>query len=125
MAVLLLFVAPMVSKTLMERQDQDRMLAMPQPGMVMSGSAAMHHTDMMMDMTMPGMRHHHMDDEEFACGYCALLIHVPLIVWVFIPLIWLVLVIFRTPPLPRLRAAIVTRSGSTYRPRAPPAVLIC
>jgi Protein of unknown function (DUF2946). len=68
-AVLLLFVAPIVSKTLMEQQN--RMMAMPSHD-TMSGMSMQHH-EMMMDMAMPGMDHHMMDDGEFACGYCDLL----------------------------------------------------
>ncbi len=117
-AVLLLFVAPIVSKTLMERQSQ--MANMPQHSM-MSES---HHA-MMMDMSMPGMSHHMMEDGEFACGYCDLLVHVPLMFWVFIPLIWLVMVISRAPPLPRVTAPIIRRYSGTHRPRAPPARLSC
>ena len=117
-AVLLLFVAPIVSKTLMERQSQ--MATAPQHSM-MSDS---HHA-MMMDMSMPGMGHHMMDDGEFACGYCDLLVHVPLMFWVFIPLIWLIKVCSRAPPLPRVVAPIVRRHSGTHRPRAPPAPLSC
>ncbi|KAJ9430679.1 MULTISPECIES: DUF2946 domain-containing protein [Pantoea] len=120
-AVLLLFVAPIVSKTLMERQSQ--LLAMPQHSMM--DSSMSHHEMMMADMSMPGMSHHMMDDGEFACGYCDLLVHVPLLMWVFIPFIWLIMVISRAPPLPRVVAPIVRRFSSIHRPRAPPAPLSC
>ncbi|MBK0090112.1 DUF2946 domain-containing protein [Erwinia sp. S59] len=114
LAVLLLFVAPIVSKTLMERQS--RMMDMPSQGMT---------SEMMMDMAMPGMDHHMMEDGEFACGYCDLLVHVPLMMWVFIPFIWLMMVISRAPPLPPLQAPVIRRFSPTHRPRAPPAVLSC
>ncbi|WP_416413497.1 DUF2946 domain-containing protein [Pantoea sp. App145] len=115
LAVLLLFVAPVVSKTLLERQNhmQSMMADMP-----------MHH-DAMPDMAMPGMDHHMMDDGEFACGYCDLLVHVPLMMWVFIPFIWLMLVISRAPPLPCVIAPVTRRQVATHRPRAPPALLSC
>ncbi|MEG3131858.1 DUF2946 domain-containing protein [Pantoea cypripedii] len=114
-AVLLLFVAPVVSKTLLERQNhlQSMMADMP-----------MHH-DAMPDMAMPGMDHHMMDDGEFACGYCDLLVHVPLMMWVFVPFIWLMLVISRAPPIPDVIAPVIRRHTSTHRPRAPPALLSC
>jgi hypothetical protein len=114
-AVLLLFVAPVVSKTLLERQNhmQSMMADMP-----------MHH-DAMPDSVMPGMDHHMMDDGEFACGYCDLLVHVPLMMWVFIPFIWLMLVISRAPPLPCVIAPVIRRQIATHRPRAPPALLSC
>ena len=99
-AVLLLFVAPIVSKTLLERQTRIDPVASHSP----SSAMPMHHHDMPMEMAMPGMMHHNMDDGEFACGYCDLLVHVPLMMWVFIPFIWLMLVISRAPPLPPLVA---------------------
>ncbi|WP_084933953.1 DUF2946 domain-containing protein [Pantoea rwandensis] len=120
-AVLLLFVAPIVSKTLMERQS--RMMDMPSHGMM--SEMSMHHHEMMMDMVMPGMDHHTMDDGEFACGYCDLLVHVPLMMWVFIPLLWLTMVISRAPPLPRRVAPLLRRYSTIHRPRAPPAFLPC
>jgi predicted metal-binding membrane protein len=113
-AVLLLFVAPIVSKTLMERQ------AMPQHSMM--DSSMSHHE---MDMPMAGMSHHMMDEGEFACGYCDLLVHVPLLMWVFTPFIWLIMVISRAPPLPHVVAPIVRRFSGIHRPRAPPARLPC
>ncbi|ADU71394.1 DUF2946 domain-containing protein [Pantoea sp. At-9b] len=114
-AVLLLFVAPVVSKTLLERQNhlQSMMADMP-----------MHHAAMP-DLAMPGMDHHMMDDGEFACGYCDLLVHVPLMMWVFIPFIWLMLVISRAPPLPTLISPVIRRQTGIHRPRAPPATFFC
>ncbi|WP_343552957.1 DUF2946 domain-containing protein [Pantoea sp.] len=120
-AVLLLFVAPIVSKSLMERQRQ--MMTMPQHSM--TDNSMSHHQMMMADMSMPGMNHHMMDDGEFACGYCDLLVHVPLLLWVFIPFIWLIMVISRAPPLPVVVAPIVRRVSCLHRPRAPPATLLC
>lgn len=114
-AVLLLFVAPVVSKTLLERQNhmQSMMADMP-----------MDHAAMP-DRVMPGMDHHMMDDGEFACGYCDLLVHVPLMMWVFIPFIWLMLVISRAPPLPTIISPVIRRQTGIHRPRAPPAHLFC
>ena len=119
-AVLLLFVAPIVSKTLMEQQS--RMMAMPSHG-TMSDMSMQHH-EMMMDMAMPGMDHHMMDDGEFACGYCDLLVHVPLMIWVFIPFIWLIMVSSRAPPLPHVVTPVLRRYSGNHRPRAPPQRLL-
>jgi len=50
-----------------------------------------------MSAEMPMMDHHSemsmadhgmMMGPGFACGYCDLLVHVPLMLWVFIPFIW-------------------------------------
>ncbi|QFS60499.1 DUF2946 domain-containing protein [Pantoea dispersa] len=120
-AVLLLFVAPIVSKTLLERQTRIDPVASHSP----SSAMPMHHHDMPMEIAMPGTMHHNMDDGEFACGYCDLLVHVPLMMWVFIPFIWLMLVISRAPPLPPLVAPRPRRFSGTHRPRAPPASLSC
>ncbi|MDO6408990.1 MAG: DUF2946 domain-containing protein [Pantoea sp.] len=114
-AVLLLFVAPVVSKTLLERENRAQSMMADMP---------MHHAAMP-DMAMPGMDHHRMDEGEFACGYCDLLVHVPLMMWVFIPFIWLMLVISRAPPLPCLITPVIRRPTGIHRPRAPPATSFC
>jgi len=111
LAVLLLFVAPVVSNDLMARHS-----SAPPAQMMMS-----HDAD-----AMPMM--HHMDDaghmmsgdEGFACGYCELLVHVPLIVWAAVPFIWLMLLIARAPPPPRAVPPLRRREPHVYRPRAPP-----
>ncbi|HID9456829.1 TPA: DUF2534 family protein [Serratia marcescens] len=82
MAVLLLFVAPVVSKSLMHH---------PMMGGMAQADAAMPHD--MHAMAMPAAEHaghHGMDPAEMIfCGYCELLIHVPLLLWTFVPLLWL------------------------------------
>lgn len=95
MAVLLLFVAPVVSKSLMHHQ---MMSGMAQP------AATMQHE--MHGMVMPAAEHaghHGMDPAEMIfCGYCELLIHVPLLLWAFVPLLWLMTRIARLPCAPRI-----------------------
>lgn len=115
LAVLLLFVAPVVSKDLMASQHDamsDRMM--------MSHSAEampmMHHSAegiMSPDHSMSG-------EESFACGYCELLVHVPLMLWTAVPLIWLMLLISRSPPPLRTLPPLRQREIRVYRPRAPP-----
>ncbi|MEZ3498371.1 DUF2946 domain-containing protein [Pantoea sp. KPR_PJ] len=116
LAVLMLFVAPVVSKDLMARH-----------GSAMSAAAMplTHSVD-----ALPMM--HHMDDgmmhpdsamapsEGVACGYCELLIHVPLMLWTTSPLIWLIMIIARAPPPPRVIPPLRRRDVRVYRPRAPP-----
>lgn len=123
LAVLLLFVAPIVSKNLAERH-QMRMLY-PSAEMSMSSDARAstahgHHAAMQhADSPMP-MDHGAMPDGEFACGYCELLVHVPLMVWIFIPFIWLLMRISRAPP-PLMASAPVIRQPYVFPcPRAPP-----
>lgn len=116
LAVLLLFVAPVVSKDLMARHGS----AMPAQMMPQSHSAdampMMHHMD---DGMMPA-DHMMAGSEGFACGYCELLVHVPLMLWTAVPLIWLMMIIARAPPPPRAIPPLRRREVSVYRPRAPP-----
>ena len=99
MAVLLLFVAPVVSKSLMHH---------PMMGGMAQSAAAMPHD--MHAMAMPAAEHAGypgMDSAEMIfCGYCELLIHVPLLLWTFVPLLWLMARIARLP----------TRRASFLRP---------
>lgn len=109
LAVLLLFVAPMVSKNLAEHHASLQRLSAISVDMPMMD----HHGDMPMaghDMMTPG----------FSCGYCDLLIHVPLMLWVFIPFIWWMCLISRAPPPPATAPPQRRRSLRTHRPRAPP-----
>lgn len=116
LAVLLLFVAPVVSKDLMARHGG----AMAAP-MAMSHSAdampMMHH----MDDAMISSGHMMSGEEGVACGYCELLVHVPLMIWAAVPLLWLMLLLSRAPP-PTQRAGppLRRRERRVYRPRAPP-----
>jgi len=124
LAILLLFVAPVVSKSLMYQQMQ----AMDADAS--AHSAMMSHHDMTM---MPGMKmhgssssamlmgdHSMMDEGQFACGYCELLVHVPLVFWAFIPIIWLLLIITRAPPPRCIVARVIARRCRCQHPRAPP-----
>ncbi|WP_227666455.1 DUF2946 family protein, partial [Klebsiella variicola] len=76
----MLFVAPVVSKSLMHHQMMG--------GMAQTDAAMPHN---MHAMTMPAAEHaghHGMDPAEMIfCGYCELLIHVPLLLWTFVPLL--------------------------------------
>lgn len=109
LAVLLLFIAPVVSKNLVEHHD----------AMVMSGMSADmpmmdHHSDRAM------ADHSMMMDDGVACGYCDLLVHVPLMLWVFIPFIWLMCLISRAPPPQHIVHLALPRLKGSYQPRAPP-----
>ncbi|HAT4517638.1 TPA: DUF2946 domain-containing protein [Serratia marcescens] len=113
MAVLLLFVAPVVSKSLTHHQ---MMGGMAQP------AAAMPHD--MHGMAMPAAEHaghHGMDPAEMIfCGYCELLIHVPLLLWAFVPLLWLMARIARLPCAPRIVPPPIRRLTLRPSPRGPP-----
>ncbi|MGA3686334.1 DUF2946 domain-containing protein [Serratia bockelmannii] len=113
MAVLLLFVAPVVSKSLTHH---------PMMGGMTQSAAAMPHD--MHGMAMPAAEHaghHGMDPAEMTfCGYCELLIHVPLLLWAFVPLLWLMTRIARLPCAPRIVSPLLRRLTLRPSPRGPP-----
>lgn len=108
-AVLLLFVAPVISTSLAPQ--------MMMPNMAMDQMTPSHHGD---DHAAGMMDHKAMNDAGFACGYCDLLIHVPLLLWLFIPFIWLALLLSRAPPPAPIAAPLLRPRRQLYRPRAPP-----
>lgn len=71
--------------------------------------------------SMPGMDHSAMGGmSDFSCGYCELLVHLPMLVWIFIPLLWLILLTSRLPPPLTLPAYPLCWFPGTSQPRAPP-----
>lgn len=58
--------------------------------------------------------------DEFSCGYCELLAHLPILVWIFIPLLWLILLTSRLPPPLALPPYPQCWFPGTSQPRAPP-----
>lgn len=73
-----------------------------------------HHSEMSM------ADHGMMMGPGFACGYCDLLVHVPLMLWVFIPFIWWMCLINRAPPPAAINPPQWRRLLRLHRPRAPP-----
>ncbi len=116
LAVLLLFVAPVVSKDLIARHG-GAMAALKMTSHSGDVMPMMHNMD---DAMMPSG--HMMSGEEgVACGYCELLVHVPLMIWAAVPLLWLMMLIARAPPPPpRANPPLCRRERRVYRPRAPP-----
>ncbi|WP_051124059.1 DUF2946 domain-containing protein [Dickeya sp. DW 0440] len=131
LAVLLLFVAPVVSKYLMHHQMMvhEMMVEKRVDGGL---SEAVSHQHSMPDME--GMSHMQMDltaqsesqsqsafmPEGIACGYCDLLIHVPMMLWEFIPLIWLLLMLCDQPVALPVILRLPRRFMRSHHPRAPP-----
>ena len=119
--MLMLFIAPLISKSL-----EHRRAATNGEHHMMSHSGGM-----MMEMAsvempspshlMPGMGSSLMDD--IACGYCQLLLHIPLIIWLFIPFIWLIWRISRAPPPPVIAPLLAEHDDAEALPRAPPVPL--
>ncbi|WP_338501748.1 DUF2946 domain-containing protein [Erwinia aphidicola] len=113
LAILLLFVAPVISKSLADRRGGDSMMMHHAMGMEMEmgGLPAM-------DQPMPD---HHplsmMDDS--ACGYCVLLAHLPLDMLV-LPLLWSALQAAKPPQLPLVQSVAARIVPRYFHPRAPP-----
>lgn len=178
LAILMLFIAPEVSKTLAqwraanaimghgERADSASEDSM-QAGGMSDGTVAGHsiaghdtHYGAAYDESMPmhhmagmpasGMVHHAMPDvstentakkstsmmdhsssqpaaggmatmDDLACGYCELLVHFPFMIWVLIPLLWLLCTSTRAPPVRLVVSFFATFLPGCCLPRAPPA----
>nr|WP_277302540.1 DUF2946 domain-containing protein [Erwinia piriflorinigrans] len=117
MAVLLLFIAPVISKSLAQHHG---------------GSGVMMHQGMEMEMTadntplveadfaVSSTKHAPvpiMDDS--ACGYCVLLVHLPLDLFPS-PLLWSSLQAAAVPDVPLCQAPIALLTPRFFHPRAPP-----
>ncbi|MEL4016593.1 DUF2946 domain-containing protein [Dryocola clanedunensis] len=115
LAMLMLFIAPVISKSLehqragTKHQGMEHHMMMEMPLMEMPATSHL----------LPGVGASLMDD--IACGYCQLLLHVPLIVWLFIPLLWQASRVTRAPPLPVIAPLLPQHDDAEALPRAPPA----
>lgn len=115
LAILLLFVAPVISKSLADRRGGDSMMMHHAMGMEMEMEMAG------MPAMDPPMPDHHplsmMDDS--ACGYCVLLAHLPLDMLV-LPLLWSALQAAKPPQLPLVQSVAARIVPRYFHPRAPP-----
>ncbi len=114
-AILLLFVVPVVSKSLMSSPARHTM-------MMAAGHDAEHAMPGMSGQEHARMPAHHplsmMDDS--ACGYCVLLAHMPLDLNSLPPL-WSVLQAAKQPALLLLHPVVSRVTPRFFHPRAPPA----
>jgi len=115
-ALLLLFVAPVISASLAQTHAQ----AMAMPGMMMPmGDEVMNHDAMPMG-EMPMSHPAGMMPDQAACGYCVLLAHAPLLEMALPLLAWFTLLAARAPP-PRLQLRLPPPPPVCRpRTRAPP-----
>lgn len=148
LAILLLFIAPDISQSLMHRQSPDGMTE------AMHDMSAMHDDMNMQSMTTDDISSNHssVNDlnnatqhamnplqshamsmnmgmgmgmgmgmmDEFACGYCQLLVHVPMLMWLFVPVLLLMLLVSQSPPIRPLPTYHLTVYPGPCQPRAPP-----
>ncbi|MDC9592421.1 DUF2946 domain-containing protein [Xenorhabdus sp. IM139775] len=99
LAILMLFIAPVISKTLEHSREGIKAHAMN------------HH----------GADHVHMGlMDDIACGYCQLLINLPLLTGGFVPFILLTIIVSRVPPTQRFSGPIIRLFYGESQPRAPP-----
>lgn len=124
--MLLLFVAPVVSKSMMHNGNM--------PAAMTSASGMMGHHDMSaMAGEMSGMHHaaedhydHHAAsdlssaDNDMACGYCDLLVHVPFLLWVFVSALLLLIFSAFVPLRVREEKPWLKPRSPGHYPRAPP-----
>ena len=106
---------------MMAMSDDSLMDGMDMHGMHMDADTP--HISSQSSDTMPGMPMMMHDGgmmDDMACGYCVMLIHLPLMLWVFVALVWLTFKVSLAPP-PRLiiRFFILFFPGIA-QPRAPP-----
>lgn len=119
--MLMLFIAPVISKSLehsrVAKDGGHQMAGQASGEMMEMGAMKMPASSHLM----PGAGASLMDD--IACGYCQLLLHIPLIVWLFIPFIWLAWRISRALPPPVIAPLLAQHDDADALPRAPPVVL--
>ncbi|WP_183271223.1 DUF2946 domain-containing protein [Buttiauxella sp. A111] len=120
LAMLMLFIAPVISKSLehsrVAKDGEHQMAGHSSSQMMEMGAMKMPASSHLM----PGAGASLMDD--IACGYCQLLLHIPLIVWLFIPFIWLAWRISRVLPPPVIAPLLAQHDDADALPRAPPVV---
>lgn len=118
LAMLLLVLAPVISQQIMWSPKTDAGHHGGQTAHAPMAMAGM--------VTMAGMNGdgHHSPDRQGslpeACGYCELLIHVPLIFWVFIPLCWLLTTLTGPRPPSPVVAPVIRLFPVRPPPRGPP-----
>ncbi|WP_237388213.1 DUF2946 domain-containing protein [Xenorhabdus sp. Sc-CR9] len=124
LAILMLFIAPVVSKSLECDRDGTKSEinhCMSIPDMQHSNNNHHQTSSSSHSMNHHGVDHVHMGlMDDIACGYCQLLINLPLLAGSFVPFILLTLTISRAPPTPRFLGPIIRLFYGESQPRAPP-----
>lgn len=117
-AMMMLFVAPLISKSLAQMTACHQSAQHASVQAADSGSVYGEHAGMKLGMLMPHGGQSLMED--IACGYCQLLVHLPLILAIAQPLVWLMLFAFRSPPVRDLLCLYPSKSYRKNLARAPP-----
>jgi len=132
LAILMLFLAPEVSKNLAQWPTEAPETHQMHNSVAHEMAADHHSSSSAKDPPAHHAHHgesggHHMMgstsmEGDFACGYCELLIHCPLIFWLFTPLIWLLLISSRAPPIRLYSLSPIPYFAGCAQPRAPPVI---
>ncbi|WP_437890407.1 DUF2946 domain-containing protein [Phytobacter sp. V91] len=123
LAVAMLFVAPVVSKSL-----QHHTPCQPATAMMNMDMHGMHHAETTAAACdSPPAPHHFLSAgagqslmEDIACGYCQLLIHLPFVLFVLAVLLWLWRICVPSSAFPALRCPLIFRPWDPKSARAPP-----
>ncbi|WP_235192778.1 DUF2946 domain-containing protein [Erwinia mallotivora] len=122
LAMLLIFIAPVISKSLAMTPARHMAMMMNMPGMAMHDMPGMTTDDDAMAAGDTQKASHPplsvMDDS--ACGYCLLLVHLPLAL-TSLPPLWSVLQAASLHAVPLFSPVIRRFIPTFFRPRAPPA----
>lgn len=139
MAIMMLFIAPDVSTFLEQRRSAEQyeisaehppsgLNKMAQHGMMddMPMPAGHNHCNTTPPVTSDNAQHHKRISgtmlDHFACGYCQLLVHLPLLLAIFIVIIRLLLLSTITPPPLKFSPYHFTFFPGLSQPRAPPVI---
>ncbi len=129
LAMVMVFIAPAISKSLMQTRACEHHTSMPAMDMShehhkmadmtdMPEPATCHDGIMMHSLLMPDTGQSPM--EQIACGYCQLLVHLPVILFIFAVLLRLLALLARWIPFTDYRCPRIFRAWTPQRARAPP-----
>ncbi|QQA77505.1 DUF2946 domain-containing protein [Pectobacterium parmentieri] len=120
-SMMMLFIAPLISKSLVQLsacQVSAHAMPMSQQHHGAHEHDACHHGGTPHNLMMSSVGLAPMED--IACGYCQLLVHLPLILSVVLPLLWLLLSAHRPTHFPDFVCPTLFRPYCSQRARAPP-----
>ena len=122
LAILMLFIAPEISRSLQDSSPQSPAGISASSEMAMPGMSMPAHMTMEKHSTthsapsvdpMSGM-------DDIACGYCVMLLHMPVLLAMMVFLCWFSLLLRRAPPARRHYALPVRLFTGDLQPRGPP-----
>lgn len=118
LAILLLFVAPVISKSLAQLRGTEEPMMHHHMSMD-AGEMMAHHAMSPGEMPMPADHHPMSMMDDNACGYCVLLAHLPLLLTALL-LLWSARQAAAPPARPRVTSLVARFIPRFFHPRAPP-----